>query len=631
MTGLPLVQLVSTGWGFHALDKDGRVWTWGRLAYTSLRLYDNQPEMLTTPTDIACLAGGRAVMLAMGRRGEIWQWHCENKPIRVLLAPQHAQTDQAAEESSSCHYRHRHCHLGNTMNDSTDPVVKLTAGWDLCAVLTSSGRLFAWNHQTHAQLTQQTGDHGRLKWIYLQMSTELRDQGELGARLASQGDKFVNVAAGLDFLVALTGQGYVFKFMALKHHGSPSAASQQLQQQQHSHPQYDQGVEHAFIPSVGPLDHLEASLEAELDHPPLSQQHQQGGSEMDDASAISPTANLTVVCPQAVSKHGVHLAIFTKALQQNMERHRQSEEANALSTTPSLLRPSNATDHDMEDRRENEGTNQELDPRLQRLRERQSRKHRLAKRQHPLDPTPFQVSAGYQRFALFHQDTPVVLLGHRQAQSSTPPTVLSRLLDSKPCALAIGDYHQALLTDDGQLRTWGGFAEGALGHGDLRLDISTPTVVHGGGLRHKFVFRVALAGWQSGCLAIELPEEDDVGQRRRLELTRDVIEANDGGRAESTMSMSHGARSDRTSDSEEGDDDEDEDETLVGRSSRSSQSSSSSFSSSSSISSWSTAFRDKCGIDGGESDYYGEDRVAFPRLALTRLSPELKVYDPDLP
>ncbi|KAF9159177.1 hypothetical protein DFQ26_006839 [Actinomortierella ambigua] len=620
MQGLPLVQLVSTGWGFHALDKDGYVWTWGRLAYTSLRLFDNQPKMLTTPSNIASLAGGRAVMLAKGRQGEVWQWHWENKPVRIVLvaSPPPPPHSQAAKSSSGHHHHHHrhhphsHHHDNNSQHDHCidDPVVKLTAGWDLCAVLTWSGRLFAWNHQPHAQLTQQSAAL-HLERIYLQHAIQLSDQGPLGASLASQGDKFVNVAAGLDFLVVVTGRGYVFKFMAQEPHGSSSWASQQQQQQQQQQQHHHQFLGQVYVHGLGLTDHSETLLGLELDHLQATPIAHQDGSEMmmmmDDPPILSPpSAYLTVVCPQAVRKEGVHLVIFTKALQQSITNHRQHEEAASFSAPPFL------------------------DARLQRLRKRQSQGHRVAE-QRQVEHTPFQASAGYQKFAVFHQGVPIVLLGHRQAQSATSPTVLSRLLDqNRPCALALGDYHQALLTDDGLLRTWGGFAEGALGQGDLRQDVPVPTPVLGGGLCRRFVFRVALAGWQSGCLAIELPEEEEEEEKDEDVLNGGDVVGNDRLGDWRTRSESEG---DRT---REGENDNDDDETLVSCSSSwwwssSPPSSLTTSSSSSSSSSGSTAILDKYSESGDVSSNGGKDRVQLPRLALTRLCPELRVFDPGLP
>jgi len=83
--------------------------------------------------------------------------------------------------------------------------------------------------------------------------------------------------------------------------------------------------------------------------------------------------------------------------------------------------------------------------------------------------------------------------------------MVDRLL-ANACQVEFGDHHQGLLTEDGQLRTWGAFADGALGHGDLRTGCAIPTVVEGP-LKNKFVIRVAMAGWQSACLAIDLSEE----------------------------------------------------------------------------------------------------------------------------
>ncbi|KAG0244454.1 hypothetical protein BGW41_007746 [Actinomortierella wolfii] len=663
LEGHSFIQLVSTGWGFHALDKDGRVWTWGRLAYESLRLYDNQPKMLTYPSDVSTLVGGRAVMLAKDRQSRVWQWHWENRPARVILAPSPSpcSNDQAAENSRLSQHHHHHYH--NTSNTSKhDSVVKLAAGWDLCAVLTSSGQLYVWNHQPHARLAQY-GVHP-LKQIYLQHAIQLQDQGDLGARLANQGDKFVNVAAGLDFLVAVTGLGYVFKFTALEPHGSTSSS-----QQQHGHHNNSSnghihhGLGQVYVHGLGLLDHPEAPLIIDLEylqagpstHLPM-QELLLRDLEATDSPDSLPSTYLTIVCPPAVHVQGIHLAVFSKALQQSIAKHTR----NAKAVTPAIQPSTDAHQPiNMSNAKGSIGKESTEDPRLRRLRKRQGQEPRWMEHKH-VDYTPFQVSAGYQKFSIFHEGAPLVLLGNRHAHGSTPPTVLSRLLD-KPCEIALGDYHQGLLTEDGQLRTWGSFADGALGHGDLRLDMPIPTVVRGGGLGHKYIFRIAFAGWHSGCLAIELPEDgvfrgggggstsagittSIMASKNRRAKGCDMsllqsglqnnasVDRNEDPTGMVTMESDDSGANDQSSGSSSSDgssgSSSDGSETLVDSSSWSTFASSRSAFSSSTESGGFSSFVSKYYSNSSNSCCHDDDRVEFPRLALTRLSPELKVFDP---
>jgi SCF-associated factor 1 len=99
----------------------------------------------------------------------------------------------------------------------------------------------------------------------------------------------------------------------------------------------------------------------------------------------------------------------------------------------------------------------------------------------------------------------------------------------------MGDYHNAALTADGKLLTWGKFSNGALGLGDplelepgspgafatstqrdlareggrrLPPDVSIPTEVRfdhtGKKPRDRFCFAATAAGWHTGALVIDL-------------------------------------------------------------------------------------------------------------------------------
>lgn len=96
-------------------------------------------------------------------------------------------------------------------------------------------------------------------------------------------------------------------------------------------------------------------------------------------------------------------------------------------------------------------------------------------------------------------------------------------------SVVIGDYHNAALTAEGRLFTWGSYSNGALGLGDpdrlppgapggfaslqshqtslLPPDVVRPAEVrfdHEGRVNKSFCFAVTAAGWHTGALVIDL-------------------------------------------------------------------------------------------------------------------------------
>ncbi|KAF9365488.1 hypothetical protein BGX34_009827 [Mortierella sp. NVP85] len=450
------------GWKriYQAMDRM-EVYTWGILETSAIRS-DAMPRMLTRPQNVVQLAAGRQVVLARDVHGQIWQWCRENKAVKVILG---RDRPILHHDDKRRHHHHHHpvptasVHAKGTHAITTainaiinrdddnaagpvqqgrartsDPVDQISAGWDICAALTRSGRLFAWEpSQLDERHQQQQQQHHHYYSICVQNSVSLKEQGSEGHEAAMAGDKFAQIAVGTDYVIAVTllGRVYVLRLLDSPHYrgssSTPSAATDNPQQRDDR------------------VDRIERIVEIR-------------GRILGD---------------------GLYLPIFSEALSRTITatyeeydqwERRQRHHQRTLYPCPSIGYQSCSS-----------------------LSALSSSSYR-----------PTIVSANSENFAL-HHSSGKVLLGKYDVQADTRPIVLERF-HSNASQLAFGEHHQGLLTEDGQLRTWGSFCEGALGQGDLRSGCAIPTVVDGP-LKNKIVVAIGMAGWQSACLAIDLNEE----------------------------------------------------------------------------------------------------------------------------
>lgn len=117
----------------------------------------------------------------------------------------------------------------------------------------------------------------------------------------------------------------------------------------------------------------------------------------------------------------------------------------------------------------------------------------------------------------------IVLLGDTESTAGTQPKIIPELQHKSVISVNIGDYHNAALTAEGKLFTWGQYSSGALGLGDpSRLEhgapgsfvgrgtppaVRRPTEVrfdHEGTVNKGFCFAATAAGWHTGALVIDL-------------------------------------------------------------------------------------------------------------------------------
>lgn len=412
---------------------------------------DAMPRMLKRPRNVVDLAAGRQVVLAKDHGGQVWQWCRENKPVEVSFAglptgpgssPGLRDTEEDKEE----------------LQEEEDPIDQISAGWDICATLTRSGRIFAWR-------PPQSADGRYQHRIHIEHWVSLREQGRLGFEAATMdSDRFVKIAAGTDYVVAVTSMGkvYIFRRLDSPHYHEPEEAVRRHP----GRPRYTQ-----VLDAHTPVDRIVIETIVEG----------------------SPMQERVIEIRGQILGHGLYLPIFSEALArtvtksydeneelERIKRHHRQRNSSSFGDHTNYTTPKDTPMSDFIDINNNNTK--------------------------PLNTSscPTTISANFQNFALHHHSGKV-LLGRENVQSKSCPIVMERLL-SNACQVEFGDHHQGLLTEDGQLRTWGAFADGALGHGDLRTDCAIPTVVEGA-LKNKFVIKLAMAGWQSACLAIDLSDD----------------------------------------------------------------------------------------------------------------------------
>ncbi|KAF9908418.1 hypothetical protein EC991_009873 [Linnemannia zychae] len=202
---------------------------------------DAMPRMLECPRNVVQITAGRQVVLAIDASGQLWQWCRENKAVEVTFASSPSLHHRPSLQQQACSALPTTTPPGVPTTASLgegkihDPIEQITAGWDICAALTRSGKIYAWRPPLTAD--------GRYQYrIHLEHSVQLKEQGYDGYEAsASSGDKFVAIAAGTDYVVAVTSleKVYVFRRVDSPNYNhaeaimSTSGAKGTSQQQQH--------------------------------------------------------------------------------------------------------------------------------------------------------------------------------------------------------------------------------------------------------------------------------------------------------------------------------------------------------------------------------------------------------------
>ncbi|KAJ7760599.1 regulator of chromosome condensation 1/beta-lactamase-inhibitor protein II [Mycena metata] len=182
-----VVNIVSGGMSFHALDSEGSVYVWGKTAPSPLRL-----ELPSRIREVSC---GRLHACALDAKSKIWTFTSWGRPFTLFSR-----------------------HL---LRDSRP--VQVECGWDFTSLLTKSGEVFAFwprsgtmKEQIEAKNASLDEDSGRR---FLAKATD----GVIPC-LTTTGDdvnaereiKIIKIAALDGYLIALTNQGHVVLFSGLE-------------------------------------------------------------------------------------------------------------------------------------------------------------------------------------------------------------------------------------------------------------------------------------------------------------------------------------------------------------------------------------------------------------------------------
>ncbi|ORX61957.1 RCC1/BLIP-II protein [Hesseltinella vesiculosa] len=115
-----IVDINAGGWSFHALDKGGQVWAWGKIGgqqmwstFGSEKLREPTRVALPAATRVISVSCGRGHAVALARDGTVWQWNNVRLAEKVHLPQAYA----------------------------SDPIVQVSANWGASSLLTKSGLL----------------------------------------------------------------------------------------------------------------------------------------------------------------------------------------------------------------------------------------------------------------------------------------------------------------------------------------------------------------------------------------------------------------------------------------------------------------------------------------------------------
>ncbi|CAH7686943.1 regulator of chromosome condensation 1/beta-lactamase-inhibitor protein II [Phakopsora pachyrhizi] len=462
------VDLQAGGWSFHGLDINGNVWFWGTLdgeiimdgsadphKFTSLNRVVKKPKMLDEKMfpKFRLISCGRSHVIGVSDDDELYEWYSWSVISRLHCLP----WDK----------------IGRPIREKID-VLQISAGWDLSVALLSDHSIYCWREPTDEEVYEAPGfGLNRRNFHEASLLVCDLDSGDRVIRcpnlpcndLDSESDFPVKIATGQDFIICLTQAGKVYKLDVSPFTVIPeSTLRYEDSTDKHLERQRSRDrLRSAFLTKERDWQYLHLFSEPE--------------SLKDSLREVLEDADLSVSKPKITHISGKHLSFVAYCV--------ESSEPNKGMTG----------------------------------------------------------------------DESYVFFGTKETQTIDKPTVLPRLQRRGVIQVCSGDHHHVALLSNGQLLTWGYRSEGALGLGhpaiphrklyvdeaettdvsvledqlglgfvktpqlvqtfsgikehELRREISASLPESGAEIPRRFVFLATAAGWHTGCLALQLDEEDE--------------------------------------------------------------------------------------------------------------------------
>lgn len=252
-----VVEIIAGGWSFHARTSTGQVWAWGTMngevSATSIDTLCHPGKVVSTPQPIKnlppirSLSGGRHHAVALSHDNRLLEWSAWGTIWEHVGFPAHLIAPPNSKTSITSQ---------NDIVPITN-VKQLEAGWYFSAILTQTGEIWLWRtnwsqavfrgYQTAEEPASPSAPGGahtktwrlditpvRLPPIVLDAEQQEREH------LAN---KVVQIAAGEDFIVALTQAGTLHR-LDMSHYRTreeDGLVNQQLFD--HLHREHRDGVE----------------------------------------------------------------------------------------------------------------------------------------------------------------------------------------------------------------------------------------------------------------------------------------------------------------------------------------------------------------------------------------------------
>ncbi|SJX65829.1 related to SAF1-protein involved in proteasome-dependent degradation [Sporisorium reilianum f. sp. reilianum] len=223
-----VVEIVAGGWSFHARTSTGRVWSWGTMdgeRYGGLRASMRHPgterrtpHLMHDLPPIQSLSGGRCHAVALTYDNRILEWRAWGTIWELEGFP----TSITGASSSSA-----------AAGPSTSNIQQLEAGWSFSAVLTHSGQVWLWYSDWSADSFNRAYYRGHpleeamygdppgnehlprlpitVAPIQLPSMEQQQQQQQQNKQDFGNSDKIVQIAAGEDFVIALTQAGALYR------------------------------------------------------------------------------------------------------------------------------------------------------------------------------------------------------------------------------------------------------------------------------------------------------------------------------------------------------------------------------------------------------------------------------------